>query len=282
MALTKALGGGGGSALTVKDEGSTLSSAVTSIDVVGDDLTATNVGGAVTLTGLRSIRTEWDPFIPDTSPHALTDEFTSNTVANYSTVNTGDVGVSFDFATTMRKGLYLVVPSIQYKWKCFLKALPAGDFTIHVAVRAAVLAPSGTVSLGGALLSSTNTTNSGSQMGALLGQADGVRAGVRVGWSNFGQTATGATFDNRLGPSAGVMFSRIRRVSTTYSWAFSTDPQQEVWTPEVTGAPAATPAYFGVGALNYGGNDNAFGFLYMRYYATGTQLKTGALRTVYG
>lgn len=50
MALGKALGGGSSSSLTVKDEGVTLSSAVTSIDAVGSGVTATNVGGAVTLT----------------------------------------------------------------------------------------------------------------------------------------------------------------------------------------------------------------------------------------
>jgi hypothetical protein len=42
--------GGGGSALTVKDEGTTLSSAVTSIDFVGAGVVATNTGGAVTVT----------------------------------------------------------------------------------------------------------------------------------------------------------------------------------------------------------------------------------------
>jgi trimeric autotransporter adhesin len=41
---------GGGSALTVKDEGTTLSSAVTSIDFVGAGVVATNTGGAVTVT----------------------------------------------------------------------------------------------------------------------------------------------------------------------------------------------------------------------------------------
>jgi hypothetical protein len=41
---------GGGSALTVKDEGSTLSAAVTSIDFVGNGVVATNTGGAVTVT----------------------------------------------------------------------------------------------------------------------------------------------------------------------------------------------------------------------------------------
>lgn len=52
MALTKALGGGGGGSgtlTTVKDEGSTLSTAVTSIDFVGAGVTATGTT-AVTVT----------------------------------------------------------------------------------------------------------------------------------------------------------------------------------------------------------------------------------------
>jgi hypothetical protein len=40
----------GGSALTVKDEGTTLSSAVTSFDFVGAGVVATNTGGAITVT----------------------------------------------------------------------------------------------------------------------------------------------------------------------------------------------------------------------------------------
>jgi hypothetical protein len=41
---------GGGSPLTVKDEGGTLSSSVTSMDFVGAGVSASNVGGAVTVT----------------------------------------------------------------------------------------------------------------------------------------------------------------------------------------------------------------------------------------
>ena len=43
-------GGGGGSALAISDEGTNLSTAVTSIDFVGSGVTATNTGGAVTVT----------------------------------------------------------------------------------------------------------------------------------------------------------------------------------------------------------------------------------------
>lgn len=47
--ITIAATGGGGSALTVKDEGSTLSSEVTSIDFTGAGVVATNTGGAVSV-----------------------------------------------------------------------------------------------------------------------------------------------------------------------------------------------------------------------------------------
>lgn len=47
--LTSSIGGGGGS-ITVKDEGSTLTTTATSLDFVGAGVTATNSGGDVTIT----------------------------------------------------------------------------------------------------------------------------------------------------------------------------------------------------------------------------------------
>lgn len=43
-------GGGGGASITIKDEGTTLTSAATSLNFTGAGVTATNVGGAVTVT----------------------------------------------------------------------------------------------------------------------------------------------------------------------------------------------------------------------------------------
>lgn len=45
-----ATGGGGGSSITAKDEGSTLTAGMTSIDFVGSGVVASNTGGAVTVT----------------------------------------------------------------------------------------------------------------------------------------------------------------------------------------------------------------------------------------
>lgn len=69
-------GGGGGSpsaggSITVKDEGVTLTTAATSIDFVGDDITATNVGGAVTVTVYSTITTLSRGSIVDLTASAL-------------------------------------------------------------------------------------------------------------------------------------------------------------------------------------------------------------------
>jgi hypothetical protein len=50
MALGKALGGGGGATITVKDEGSTIVGAATDINFVGAGVTVTDVSGTPTVT----------------------------------------------------------------------------------------------------------------------------------------------------------------------------------------------------------------------------------------
>lgn len=50
LASLPSIGSGGGSALTIKDEGTTLTTAATSINFAGAGVTATNVGAAVTVT----------------------------------------------------------------------------------------------------------------------------------------------------------------------------------------------------------------------------------------
>ena len=69
-------GGGGGSALTVYDEGSSLSSSVTSIDFVGDGVTATHSGSAVTVT------------VGSSFPSRTTTAVTTSSIANAVTADT--------------------------------------------------------------------------------------------------------------------------------------------------------------------------------------------------
>lgn len=70
-------GSSGGSSLAVTDEGVSLDTAVSSIDVVGDALTATNVGHAVTLTSTG---------IPQGGPLTTQLDADNNGIANVATV----------------------------------------------------------------------------------------------------------------------------------------------------------------------------------------------------
>jgi hypothetical protein len=83
-------GSGGGSALTVKDEGTSLSTAVTSIDFTGAGVTATNTGGAVTV----NVPSGGGGDVTLTGTQTLTNKTLTSPV-----INTGNLG-SATVATT--------------------------------------------------------------------------------------------------------------------------------------------------------------------------------------
>jgi hypothetical protein len=90
----------GGSPVTIKDKGSTLTTGVTSIDFVGDGVTATNIGNAVTVTipggGGGSINT--GSFVTTSSFNAYTasiNSFTSSINTFTASYNTGSFTGSF-------------------------------------------------------------------------------------------------------------------------------------------------------------------------------------------
>lgn len=89
MTLTKSLGGSGGGGsgtfTTIKDEGTTLSTAVTSLDIVGPNLAATGTT-AVTLTQTGVGKTPDDQ---PTSPNAADDEFDGSSLDTAGTRRAG-------------------------------------------------------------------------------------------------------------------------------------------------------------------------------------------------
>src|SRR4051812_46476147 len=115
MALTKTLGGSGGSAITAKDEGSTLTTAATSFDFVGRGLVATNVGGAVTLTADHRGRTLIDSnatgiftSIPGTFDDllylGLVRGTNASTTINFRLRFNSDTGNNYDYSDENRLG----------------------------------------------------------------------------------------------------------------------------------------------------------------------------------
>ena len=90
----------GGSPVTIKDEGSTLTTGVTSIDFVGDGVTATNIGSEVTVTipggGGGSVNTS--SLVTTSSFNAYTasiNSFTSSINTFTASYNTGSFTGSF-------------------------------------------------------------------------------------------------------------------------------------------------------------------------------------------
>jgi hypothetical protein len=253
----------GASALTVKDEGSTLTSAATSFDFVGAGVTATNTGGAVTVTvpgatgGGTTLYTRWDVLIPDTSPHTLTDEFTSSaSLSNYTAIYTGDAGVTVNIDTSATGKLYVEAPSVAYKFRTLLRALPAGDFTIHTRVAAQTFTTAD-AAFAGIVLSDSATAGAGSQTCAVLGRgvsASNLLSCGRVTWGKFGLDGTSAVFDtSTLFDAAGCI--RLRRVGSTYYMAFSIDG--EAWFERtITLLGGITPGYFGLMVQNFAGQSS--------------------------
>lgn len=225
--------------------------------------------------------TKWDPLVPDTSPHALSDEFKlSTTISNFTLVNSRG---TVDIDTTARHKAYFAVSTQSYRWVCLLKALPGDtNFTIHTKVSEALWGSSAVIAVAGIVLSDTNTTNTGKQTGVGIGSINNDNHIHRVvhKWDLFGETASGASAPD-TGIHGGEMYCRFRRQAGTYYGAWSTDGQ--TWFETAVNLQGAiTPAYFGVYIQDYSTVDVAASFEYLRYYAIGTQLNTGAMVNVLG
>jgi hypothetical protein len=159
-----------------------------------------------------------------------------------------------------------------------MKSLPAGDFTLHFG---GLLHASGDVAAVGIMLADGATAGAGNQRLYGFSTEGNVPWAVAWTWQQYGNTATGNS-NTKFVMSYGVRYVRLRRVSGTYTASYSADGR--VWKSLSTAqsAPGFTPTHFGWGFLNYTTNDAAVAIDFLRYYSSGTQMQTGASRTVYG
>lgn len=236
--------------------------------------------------------TIWDPLVPDSSPHVLTDEFTDPaSMTNWTGVYTGDAGVINDIATTTSRGMHFELPSTggpTYRFRARMKAILAGDFTIHTAIATAMSVPSGSgAATAGIILADGVTPGAGKLTMAAVARANSTSsyhpAFVRVTWANYGNDPTSAVIDQwEVTDPSPLVFMRLRRVGANYFQAFSKDGEE--WVEQsMTLLSGLTPTHFGLAGNNYVSSGvSKFNFRYFRVYATGTQYLTGGLRTIYG
>lgn len=225
----------------------------------------------------------WDPFLPDVSPHALTEEFASSSLANFTTVYvSGETGVITDADTTARGWLWMELPNQQYRMRSFMKALPGDtNFTIHSVIALGHQGGDGTYP--GIVLADGVTGGSGSQTVCSFSMVNGYGSRVLLNWNGYGNTAAGAAAPiNVSGGGAGLCFLRFRRQAGTYYIAWALDPWGLTWYERsITLFGSITPTHFGLMCNNYSGTTGRVAFGYLRYYAIGTQLTTGGMRNVF-
>ncbi len=227
--------------------------------------------------------TKWDPFIPDSSPHSLNEEFDNTSLANFTSIYiAGESGVTVDANTTVPGWLWYELPHQTYRLRSLMKALPGDtNWTIHTVM--AIGHKSTDAFWGGLALANGATAAAGNQhaIGIQQDTAAGRRR-HRVHWDGYGDTASGATaavfgsFHGEYG------FIRWRKQSGTYYAAWSNDGL--LWYEESMSLYAGmTPTHFGLMANYYPGAGLIahVGFGYLRYYANGTQYNTGGTRSVY-
>jgi hypothetical protein len=234
-------------------------------------------------TGTPTVQyTRWDPFVPDASPHALNEEFTGTSLANFTSIYiAGESGVTVDANTTMPGWVWfeLAVPQ-NYRFRSLMKALPGDtNWTIHTAMMSAHKGTDGF--WGGLGLANGVTPNAGQQMTIGTQAHSDVYRRSRVQWDGYGNTVTGAS-GSTFGAAAPLTFLRWRKQAGTLYMGWSTDPQGQLWYEESTTQYVATQTHFGLMIDNYTGAGVRAAFAYLRYYPIGTQLTTGASVSVYG
>lgn len=150
MALGKSLGGsgGGGGAITVKNAGSTLTAALTEINVTAGAGAPSNVGGVVTLPVPRSSYTAYDQDKPPASAHASDEEGVGTpgaTVSGLTSTNAGTSTLTYD---TIGQRMKLLVPSGNGdQVRFYFKTAPVGNYTITTRIRARMVSGFGTATL---------------------------------------------------------------------------------------------------------------------------------------
>ncbi len=221
----------------------------------------------------------YDPFVPPTSPHALNEEFTSSSLANFTSIYiAGESGVTVDANTTVPGWVWFEMPTQNYRFRSLMKALPGDtNWTIHTVVAVSHKSTDGF--WGGLGLANGVTPGSGNQHTIGI-QTYASPTRHRVHWDGYGNTASGAN-GLGFGPFLGSYgFLRWRKQSGTYYAAWSGDGL--VWYEEAMALYASmTPSHFGLMINNYTGSQARAAFGYLRYYANGTQYNTGGTRNVY-
>lgn len=203
--------------------------------------------------------TIWDPDYPPSSASAYDDEFLATALNSKWTVVNGS-NFTRDQATTVPYALSLVSTATSSSMVALLQAIPTGDFTIFGKIRLEPNTSATTASIG-LILSTTNTTATGSQLiTSSSSYGSSAAFSQTYTYTNFTTANSGAAVQQKA-----PVYIRIRRVGTAYYAGCSADGI--TWSDAAV-TPSGTPAYFGLFALCTAGSMRA-SVDFFRYLANG-------------
>ena len=237
-------------------------------------LTSTGTGAAANAPVWTTLPTfsYYDPDAPSPSPTSQDDDFDSSVLnARWTTVNNGSLS-STDINTTVPSSLYAVCPNLGTTIPAWLQPLPAGDFTTCIKgdIENDGTSNNAYIAL---ILSTTNTSGTGSQIVvALWNTGTGREIGVYT-WSNF-NSAGSSVYSSYL----PIRYIRVRRSGSSYYFGGSMDGK--TWSDSLF-SPGFTPSYFGIAIYNNSTGSARASVEFFRYFANSLTLQ-GKTRTVYG
>lgn len=203
--------------------------------------------------------TLWDPNAPPTSPSAYDDEFSNSVLDGKWTEFDPDAELT---VTEDEVGLKLDTASASFNLCGLYQTVPSGDFTIYA--RASLLGNRVDWKNVGLMLweDATDDTKRISILG--FGYRADVTYAIFQLATNYTTWNSNYIYTNWSGEHAYV---RVRRNSTTYSFALSSDGLG--WQVFYVGGLAFVPTHFGVGINNQGAGVSQRGvFNFFRYVAS--------------
>lgn len=197
-------------------------------------------------------------------PNASDDEFTDGALGAAWT--DWDVGAQMSYAETAYGSTHTNAGTDGNAWAGIHQDVPAGDFA--AVTRVSINALSNGFASAGLMLAENLTSNPSTGDFRFFGvtyQATNsfhVRVDNLTGYNTFGSNSADLTLSGHT-----HLYLRIRRVSSTYSYDYSTDGLN--WTRAFTGSPSFTPVKIGLITLNSttAGVDSVTHFRFFRLLA---------------
>ena len=211
----------------------------------------------------------WPEKRPETSQST---NFDGNSEPTWSDVNWAG-HTTADVNSTKLHAQYVLTPtSGSGTIRARLQADPSGDFTLYT--KLSIRGASAASHLAGLILTDGTTDATGNQALCAFGTVGSAifqwAAFKYTGFATFSATLlTAATINDLATNPNDDLYLRLRRSSTTYTFAYSFDGR--LWTAATLASLGFTPTHFGIAGRNASGSDHEVVWEFFHYHASAAE-----------